>query len=109
MRDFKNPVHMELQMRIFLAVQLLACLIGFTEASAQYRNYEASPNGSGGIQGTYGNQNFDIDGQSYGNASGQVGGERPGVRQVRPSQTPGNFGATQRRCFVGENGNTFCQ
>ena len=90
-------------------VLLTALFLGIcSSASAQqYRNYEVTPDGYGGAQGTYGNQNFEFNGQS-GNSSGHVGGRRPGVQSERPSRTPGNVGATQRRCFVDGNGQSVC-
>lgn len=86
-----------------------AVLLLFSEPSnAQYRNLEVGPNGTGGLMGTYGAQNFDIDTQS-GEVQGHIGGTRPNLRQERPSRTRGNVGATQRRCYVDGNGVSFCR
>jgi hypothetical protein len=62
-----------------------------------------------GTQGTYGNRNFEIDPQSYGQASGHIGGRSISNQAVRPSVTDGNVGATQSRCYADGDGNTFCQ
>lgn len=62
-----------------------------------------------GTQGTIGNRNFEIDDQSYGQASGQIGGRAISNRESRPSITNGNVGATQSRCYADGNGNTYCQ
>ncbi|MFB9950286.1 hypothetical protein ACFFP0_15615 [Rhizobium puerariae] len=89
---------------ILLALAFLAA----SEADAQqYRNYEVQPNGTRGYYGTYGNRNFEIDPRNGG--SGQTGGRRPGVIRERPARTPGNVGATQRRCHVGGNGTAICR
>ncbi|SEL16208.1 hypothetical protein [Xaviernesmea oryzae] len=87
----------------------LSLLLMPAAADAQYKNYEVTPTGRCGAQGTYGNQNFQID-CSGNSRSGQIGGRRPGVRSERPSSVRrGSTGATQSRCFVDGNGNSFCQ
>lgn len=97
-------------MRAFsMIVILVAAFATAGSAYAQVRNLESVPNGQGRVQGTYGSRNFDLNVQQDGVVSGQIGGQRPGVRSVRPAQTPGNVGATQSRCYAGENGNTFCE
>ena len=62
-----------------------------------------------GSAGTIGNRNFDIDADSYGQASGQIGGRAISNQESRPSITRGNVGATQSRCYADGNGNTYCQ
>lgn len=62
-----------------------------------------------GTEGTIGNRNFEIDDQSYGQASGQIGGRAISNRESRSSITNGNVGATQSRCYADGNGNTYCQ
>ena len=62
-----------------------------------------------GTQGTIGNRNFEIDEQSYGQTSGQIGGGAISNQESRPSITNGNVGATQSRCYADGNGNTYCQ
>jgi hypothetical protein len=62
-----------------------------------------------GTEGTIGNRNFEIDEQSYGQASGQIGGSSISNHESRPSITNGNVGATQSRCYADGYGNTYCQ
>ena len=62
-----------------------------------------------GTAGTLGNRNFEIDEQSYGQASGQIGGKPVSNQAARPSATQGNVGATQSRCHADGNGNTYCR
>lgn len=62
-----------------------------------------------GRSGTIGNRNFEIDAQSYGQASGHVGGRAISNQAARPSVTQGNVGATQSRCYADGNGNTYCR
>lgn len=62
-----------------------------------------------GNAGTIGNRNFEIDADSYGQASGQIGGRAISNQESRPSITNGNVGATQNRCYADGNGNTYCQ
>ena len=88
------------------AAILVAAMAG--HASAQYRNFESEPNATGGYTGTFGNQNFDVD-LGKGEVSGHLGGQRPGVVMQRRSGTPGNIGATQRRCYVDGYGNAYCE
>lgn len=95
-------------MRNLLTTFLVLAAMMIGPASAQYRNYESQPNATGGYTGTIGNQNFDVD-IGNGEVSGQVGGQRPGTITQRKSATPGNIGATQRRCYVDGYGNAYCQ
>jgi hypothetical protein len=92
---------------ILLRFSALALMFWAGVAQAQYRNYEVTPNQSGGAHGTYGNENFEID-RSTGDVSGHIGGRRPGTLSERPSQTPGNIGATQSRCYVDGEGRSAC-
>ena len=62
-----------------------------------------------GTAGTLGNRNFEIDEQSYGQASGHIGGRAISNQRARPSVTQGNVGATQSRCYADGNGNTYCR
>jgi len=62
-----------------------------------------------GTAGTLGNRNFEIDDQSYGQASGHIGGRAISNQRARPSVTQGNVGATQSRCYADGNGNTYCR
>lgn len=89
------------------SVVIAFVLLSTTSADAQYRNYEAQPNGYGGYTGTYGNRNFDT-GTGSGDGA-QVGGRRPGVIKERGSVRRGSVGATQRNCVVDANGNAFCR
>lgn len=89
------------------AIAAAAILLAASPVAAQYRNYEAQPNGYGGYTGTYGNQNFDT-GIGYGDST-QVGGRRPGVVTERRSLRRGNVGATQRNCVVDANRNAYCR
>lgn len=70
---------------------------------------ENSTSNRRGTEGTIGNRNFEIDEQSYGQASGQIGGGSISNLESRPSITSGNVGATQSRCYADGNGNTYCR
>lgn len=59
--------------------------------------------------GTVGNRNFEIDAESYGQASGHNGGRAISNQAARPGLTQGNVGATQSRCYADGNGNTYCR
>lgn len=103
---------------------LLAALLAASPAAAQSRVVCDAASGTCAVSndarenftsnrrdtaGTLGNRNFEIDDQSYGQASGQIGGRAISNREARPSVTPGNVGATQSRCYADGNGNTYCQ
>lgn len=91
-------------------VALLVLTVTASGALAQqYRNFEATPDRRGGVQGTWGKRNFEIDNYSRGNPSGHVGGRQPGRLSEKPSVTPGNRGATQSRCYVDGYGRSVCQ
>jgi len=89
------------------AVIIAIMLFSASSVSAQYRNYEVQPNGTGGYRGTYGNQNFDTGIQN--DDAGHIGGRRPGVVTERRSMRRGSIGATQKNCVVDGNGFAFCR
>lgn len=90
-----------------LLVLLLALPAG-AALSQQYRNLEVTPDGRGGGHGSYGGRNFEYR-RDYGQPpTGHIGGRSLGTLHERPARTPGNTGATQRRCYVDGNGQAIC-
>ncbi|OQP86271.1 hypothetical protein BTR14_11285 [Rhizobium rhizosphaerae] len=77
-------------------------------AQAQYKNYEVTPTGRCGAQGTYGNQNFQLD-CSGTSRSLQLGGAKVDSQRLPPAaRRNNNAGKTHSRCYVDGNGTSYC-
>lgn len=85
-----------------LAAGTLAVLIGLAVGShaQQYQNFEVTPDGRGGAQGTIGGRNFEVE-RNYDRppAGGASPETRRDLRQAVPQQT----------CIVDSEGRTRCK
>ena len=85
-----------------LAAVALAVLIGLAVGShaQQYQNFEVTPDGRGGAQGTIGGRNFEVE-RNYDRppAGGTSSETRRDLRQAVPQQT----------CIVDSEGRTRCK
>lgn len=85
-----------------LAAGVLAVVIGFSASAhaQQYQNFEVTPNGRGGAQGTIGGRNFEVHRNYDRPPAGRTSPEtRRDLRRAVPQQT----------CIVDTQGRTRCK